>query len=162
MSKLLFSLVVSILIVYISCGECSSKYIYEKDETTGKPSITDGTERKVWNHADSCNYLQVTDENLDENEARQSCCYIHVEYKSNIDGNRYDKYGCINVGNPYKEYEGTIDNVKAKVQQVEEDFNNAVIEGTADPFADDVHVKIVCSSSFLKFSVFALLAIILF
>ena len=82
------------------------------------------------------------------------CCYVHITYESLIDKNRYDKIGCINVNRPFEDYEGSIDNVKDRVNTVKADFENTI--------GKDVKVKILCSSSFLKFSAFALLAIILF
>ena len=153
MSKFIFSLALLILILYINCESTEHLTCYDKrpfgynyNET--RHEIIGGSSRTVWHHDASCSYLPTIN--------GDNCCYIHIEYESYLDGNRYDKYGCINVSQPFEEYGGTIDNVKNRVDEVKSDFINAGYE------EKKVHVKILCSSNFLKFSAFALLAFILF
>ena len=167
MSKFLFNLVLTILIAFVSCqGNCSDKipYTFKWNNASNSDTdinITDGYQKLAYHHADSCNTLSAY--NIRGEQGYQDlCCYLHVEYQSNYDGDRYDKYGCINVASPYEQYGGSIDNVKTRVEQVKQDFENTKMYGTNESFAKNIHVKILCSSSFLKFSAFALLAIILF
>ena len=176
MSKFLFTLVLSILIVFISCaGDCYWKipYKFDWDNTTYSDvnvNITDGTTKLAFHHANSCNSLSaysIRGDLVDSNGNalyQDYCCYLHIKYKSNIDGNRYEKLGCINVNRPFEDYGGDKDNVKERVAEVKSDFESAIISASPDrkTLTNKPYVKIVCASSFLKFSTFALLAIILF
>ena len=149
----------------IYCDACSSKFAYNYDdpEEDGEKDdvpiykFTDGYTRTVWNHVDSCNtYL---------NSDGRYCCYIHIEYESAITGERHDKYGCIDVFNPYEDYNGSIDHVKDKVNKVKGKMLNLKTQGDNSVSVvseDHLHVKIVCGAYFTKISLFALLILILF
>ena len=157
------------LIATAYCGDlqyCQSKFSYNYDkpateETANEDKNTlikfeDGSDRDVWHHADSCNSLSTGTERV--------CCYIHIEYKSEVTGERYDKYGCIDVDQPYEDYGGNISNVDKRVDQVENNLKNLTAKGGNVTVVDEdsLHVKIVCSTKFLKVSLFALLLLILF
>ena len=162
MSKFIFSLFLTIFIVYINCQygtTCYDKRQPGYDYYTGTnvnygTRIYGGSGRSVWHGIYSCNNLPCLN--------NQWCCYIHIKYQSTLDDNRYDKYGCIGVDSPFADWGGTHNNVKDRVEDVKNDFIMAFINNTEKSIAKNVHVSIICSSSFLKFSAFALLAIILF
>ena len=67
---------------------CESKFSFNYDnpgqeDTTNTNTLIkfeDGSDRDVWHHADSCNSLKV------ESNPDRSCCYIHIEYKSEVTG----------------------------------------------------------------------------
>ena len=168
--RILFILSSSLLIAIILCaGSCSEKYPYDYDITsTAKNRFTDGDTRMVWNHEHSCNSLEVepvTDtETNNYADKIKICCYIHIEYESAITNERHDKYGCIEVLNPYEDYNGTIDNVKKAVEDVKTNLTKLTVQGSNDRAVSDdhLHVKIVCGANFSKISLFALLILILF
>ena len=149
----------------IYCDACSSKFAYNYDdpeEDGEKDSVTinkftDGYTRTVWNHVDSCNtYL---------NSDGRYCCYIHIEYKSNLDGERYDKYGCIDVITPFEDYGGNITMVENRVEEVKEGLSSLRTDDGKLYKVDNTtnfHVKIICGANFIKSSLFVLLVLILF
>ena len=162
--RILFILSLSLLIAIIHCaGNCTDKYPYNFDNPNDVDNngFTDGDTRMVWNHEHSCNTLAAEtsdDDNL------PYCCYIHIEYESPITNERHDKYGCINVKNPFEDYNGTIDHVKERVNDVEDQLKNelTVQGGTKFEVKDHLHVKIICGAYFSKISLFGLLILILF
>ena len=171
--RILFILSLSLLITIIHCASyCETKYAYNFTDPYGEDPFTDGDTRKVWNHEHSCNSLAAE---VNETEAREYnantdtdvaiCCYIHIEYESAITGERHDKYGCIDVYNPYEDYNGSIEYVKKKVEKVENQMLGLKTQGDNSVSVvsqDHLHVKIVCGAYFLKISLFALLILILF
>ena len=170
MSKSILSILsLYLLIATVYCEGnlqyCQSKFSYNYDnpateETKNENTLIkfeDGSDRDVWHHADSCNSLSTGTERV--------CCYIHIEYKSEVTGERYDKYGCIDVLQPYEDYGGNQSNVDDRVKQVEDNITNLKAKGDGNVTVvdeDSLHVKIVCSTKFLKVSLFALLLLILF
>ena len=165
--RILLILSLSLLITIIHCaGYCSTKYPYNfTDPYVGDP-FTDGDTRKVWNHEHSCNFLEL-EENAEAGADTNRfvvCCYIHIEYESAITGERHDKYGCVNVTNPFEDYGGTIDHVKNRSTIVEDQLKSLTVQGSNDRVVSDdhLHVKIVCGANFTKISLFALLILILF
>ena len=169
--RIFFILSLSILITIIHCAAyCYTKYPYNFTSPYGENEFTDGDTRKVWNHEHSCNSLypevsrtgvQVSENDLD----LAICCYIHIEYESAITGERHDKYGCVDVYNPYGDYGGSIDNVETRADRVKEQMLNLTSQGDNSVSVvseDHLHVKIVCGAYFSKISLFALLILILF
>ena len=185
MSKSLLVIVsLCLLITIIYCASaCQDKYVYNYDNPNIKgsysyidsegntvevpdaiPKFEDGSERKVWNHAHSCNALGVKGK-----ESTSSCCYLHLEYKSQITGERYDKYGCIDVLNPWKDYGGKKENAEQRAKEVK-DFLLNTSYASGDPSEkkaslvseDNLHTKILCNTNFLRLSLSALLVLILF
>ena len=178
MSKfLLVILSLSLLISIIYCASsCESKFVYNyNDPTSDKlkdsegneievPIFEDGSQRRVWNHAHICNTLQVKSD-----PSNSSCCYIHIEYKSEITGERYDKYGCIDVKNPWEDYGGKEEYAENRADDVMGFLRNSTAaigrpENNNDPVvsSDNLHTKILCSANFLRLSLSALLVLILF
>ena len=166
--RILLILSLSLLITIIHCaGDCTDKFPYNLTKPqTGEDPFTDGDTRKVWNHEHSCNSLGVETNNEVGKDPKEFevCCYIHIEYESLITGERHDKYGCVNVTNPYKDYDGDIERVKERASKIEEDLKNLTVQGSNDRVVSDdhLHVKIVCGANFTKISLFALLVLILF
>ena len=177
MSKfLLVILSLSLLISIIYCASsCESKFLYNytypssgkvyADDRVYNFPFIDGSERKVWNHAHSCNTLQVKS----DPDNNSSCCYIHIEYKSEITGERYDKYGCIDVKNPWEDYGGDETYAEKRADDVMGYLRNSTAaigrpENNNDPVvsSDNLHTKILCSANFLRLSLSALLVLILF
>ena len=165
MSKNIFFILSSLLLITIiyCSGNCTDKYPYDFESPYGDDDpFTDGDTRKVWNHAHSCETLQVPTTNFDN----PFCCYIHIEYESTVTGERHDKYGCIDVEMPFEDYGGNITNVENRVTYIENKLKNLTIQGSSDGSRivsdDHLHVKIVCSANFSKLSLFTLLILILF
>ena len=184
MSKSLLVIVsLCLLITIIYCASaCQEKYAYNYDDpltagysytdSDGKqagsdtvpPKFKDGSYRTVWNHAHSCNALGVKGK-----ESTSSCCYIHIEYKSEITGERYDKYGCIDVLNPWKDYGGKKENAENRAEEVKKILLNSTYAfGRPDNnkeslvSSDNLHAKILCNANFLRLSLSTLLVLILF
>ena len=161
--RILFILSLSLLITIIHCaGNCSDKYPYNFDDPgVGDNKFTDGDTRVVWSHRHSCESLGA--ESID-GDGFPFCCYIHIEYESPITNERHDKYGCINVKNPFEDYGGNITNVEERVDFVENQLKNGltVQGGTKFEVKDHLHVKIICGAYFSKISLFGLLILILF
>ena len=164
MSKIILFIISSYLLIkIIYCQHCEdSKGLFDKEEDYGIiDGFAHGYKRTVWHHADSCNSFLP-----ENNDGLTSCCYIHIEYRSLIDGERYDQYGCIEVTNPWEDYDGSIGNVTSKVEEVETTLKEKVMDPDDEINAIDsnknLHVKILCSANFLKLSLFSLLVLILF
>ena len=155
MSKSILFIISSILLIeIIYCVEyCNEKFLFNYEgEDEDAMGFTYGHLRKVWHHADSCNSLPVKD------TSKYSCCYIHVEFRSLIDGERYDQYGCIDMTNPWEDYGGSQDNVTNTSNYIRDK-----VGGFQYVDADkNLHVKILCSANFLKLSLLSLLVLILF
>ena len=161
--RILFILSLSLLITIIHCaGNCSDKYPYNFDDPgVGDNKFTDGDTRVVWSHRHSCESLGA--ESID-GDGFPFCCYIHIEYESPITNERHDKYGCIEVLNPYEDYKGSIENVENAANEVKKNLTLLTVQGSNDRAVSDdhLHVKIVCGANFSKISLFALLILILF
>ena len=182
MSKSLLVIVsLCLLIAIIYCAsDCQDKYLYNYDnpgsrepyyDSEGKQAgylkiFEDGSQREVWNHAHSCNTLAVKGK-----ESNYSCCYIHLEYKSEITGERYDKYGCVDVQNPWEDYGGEKDNAEKRADEIESALlNSTKLRAIGQPDSntetlvstDNLHTKILCNANFLRLSLSALLVLILF
>ena len=137
----------------------SNTYTFQDESTAPVRTFTNGYTRTVWHHENSCNTFLNPD--------NRYCCYIHIEYKSNVDGERYDKYGCIDVDTPFEDYGGNITMVENRVEDVKSHLSEIKMdEGFSDYYVIDnttnFHVKIVCSANFIKSSLFTLLLLILF
>ena len=165
MSKcLLLILSLWFLIVTVYCpSSCEDKYLYNYNNPNDKDDpFIDGSERLVWNHAHSCNTLQVKE------DGNSSCCYLHLEYKSEITGERYDKYGCIDVKNPWEDYGGQEENAETRADEVMNFLTNtSLAQGAPDNkehlvSSDNLHAKILCNANFLRLSLSSLLILILF
>ena len=170
MSKSILFIISSFLlieIIYCEDGLCEDKKLFDytlknKEDGDGIENFKHGYYRTVWHHADSCNSYQVTDESGKNRPI--SCCYIHVEYRSLIDGERYDQYGCIDVMNPWEDYDGSQQNVTNRADDIRDKLKDVTTkDGTSlvDP-DKNLHVKILCSANFLKLSLLSLLILILF
>ena len=170
MSKSILFIISSFLLIeIIYCDTCYSKQLFNYNlsryESGGNiDGFTQGYLRNVWHHADSCNTYQVEDESGSNRPI--SCCYIHVEYRSLIDGERYDQYGCIDVLNPWEDYDGSQQNVTNRADDIREKLKKVTVDEYDDTLVVDpdknLHVKILCSANFLKLSSLSLLVLILF
>ena len=120
MSKsILFIISLHLLIAIIYCQELFCEQFKGLFNYTTGDGFTHGYLRKVWHHADSCNsFLPKNSDGL------TSCCYIHIEYRSLIDGERYDQYGCIDVENPCEDYGGVIENVTKREKEIKDMLTN--------------------------------------
>ena len=163
MSKsILFIISSYLLIEIIYCDECLNKCPFSTDGIIGDiDEFKPGYIRNVWHHADSCNSYQV--QNPGDPNTPYSCCYIHVEFRSLIDGERYDQYGCIDVLNPWEDYDGGIGNVTDRTNQIIQNLKDYKEDGIYIVDQNkNLHVKILCSANYLKLSLFSLLVLILF
>ena len=172
MSKSILFIISSYLlieIIYCPSDSCQDKFPFQLDSSDNiiDSSFTHGYLRKVWHHADSCNSYQIQDSSISgstTSDSLVSCCYIHIEYRSLIDGERYDQYGCIDVMNPWEDYGGGIDNVTNRTEEIKEKLKDVTTDDNTKIVDPDknLHVKILCSANFLKLSLFSLLVLILF
>ena len=166
MPKNIFIISLYFLIEIIYCAEnCYSKQLFNYKINDNKiEGFEHGYKRTVWHHADSCNsYLVDSYAITGTGDSVISCCYIHIEYRSLIDGERYDQYGCIDVLNPWEDYDGGIDNVTNRANDIKDKLKEYKEDGIYVVDSEkNLHVKILCSANFLKLSLLSLLILILF